>query len=221
MPKKPQQAKTTLLDLRLRPDNLLEAFDSLRQKVEALSRSAMSRSETDSLYRKPTIIHEPFADGDTEPAVNANFWHATFTEDYSTSTTITNFSQGREGQVITVLFQSGNATLEHGSGTNLIGQDDYTPPAGTLLAFRHIDGEWHEIGRPAAAEVDLRITTVSAPAGNPPTAAQLTSAFGAPASLGDGFIGILHATGGGGGNRRWFVGVSGSQWWYEELTAAT
>lgn len=213
--------KTSLLDLRVRPNNFLDAIKEMQERLGILERQAAGYTATDARYKLPIINPVSFTDQDETPGIQTDFWNATFIEDYSTSTTITDFSQGQEGQVVMVLFQSGNATLEHGNGINLIGQDDYTPPAGTLLAFRHIDGEWHEIGRPAAAEVDLRITTVSAPAGNPPTAAQLTSAFGAPASLGDGFIGILHATGGGGGNRRWFVGVSGSQWWYEELTAAT
>lgn len=57
-------------------------------------------------------------------------------------------------------------------------------------------------------------------AANPPTDANLDNIFGDAADLPNGFIGILHATGGG-GNRRWICVVSGGGWWLEELTQAT
>lgn len=59
----------------------------------------------------------------------------------------------------------------------------------------------------------------TAVAANPPTDANLDNIFGDAADLPNGFIGILHATGGG-GNRRWFCLVSNG-WWIEELTQAT
>lgn len=53
---------------------------------------------------------------------------------------------------------------------------------------------------------------------NPPTDAELDSAFGTAANLYDGFVGLVDDAGS--GSTVWFVCALNSQWWYEQLTAA-
>lgn len=53
---------------------------------------------------------------------------------------------------------------------------------------------------------------------NPPTDAQLDTAFGTPAERGEGFIGIVDDNDV--GTTIWLCIVTGSAWWYEQLTKA-
>lgn len=71
-----------------------------------------------------------------------------------------------------------------------------------------------------AAEAGLQaaITQSTADTANPPTAAELTTAFGAPATVGDGFTGILD-DGGGGSNYYLCIVINGA-WTYVAMTAA-
>lgn len=54
---------------------------------------------------------------------------------------------------------------------------------------------------------------------SPPTDAQLDTAFGQPANLGEGFVALVDDNGA--NTAVWLVGVSGASWWYEALTLAT
>lgn len=53
---------------------------------------------------------------------------------------------------------------------------------------------------------------------NPPTDAELDTAFGAASTLYDGFTGLVDDNAA--GTTVWAVWVLNSQWWYEGLTAA-
>ncbi len=53
---------------------------------------------------------------------------------------------------------------------------------------------------------------------NPPTDAQLDTAFGIAANLYDGFTGLVDDAGA--GTTVWLCIVKNSKWWYEQLTAA-
>ena len=65
-------------------------------------------------------------------------------------------------------------------------------------------------------KVEYRTTNVS----NPPTEAELTSAFGnSPVQLGSGFIGLVDDAGA--ETSVWLCLTSGTTWWYESLTKAT
>lgn len=59
---------------------------------------------------------------------------------------------------------------------------------------------------------DVSNTNVS----NPPTKAQITSAFGLPASVGDGFVGVIDDNGS--GTTLWLCVSKGSEWFYQQLT---
>lgn len=53
---------------------------------------------------------------------------------------------------------------------------------------------------------------------NPPTAAQITSAFDSPANLPEGWQAIIDDNGA--GTNVWLVTAVSGSWWYEALTAA-
>jgi hypothetical protein len=53
---------------------------------------------------------------------------------------------------------------------------------------------------------------------NPPTNAELDTAFGTPAAVGDGFVGVLDDAGG--SASVWLCVSDGTEWWYEGLTKA-
>jgi hypothetical protein len=53
---------------------------------------------------------------------------------------------------------------------------------------------------------------------NPPTAAELTATFDAPANLPDGWMGVVDDAGA--GSAVWLVTAVGGDWWYEALTKA-
>ena len=63
----------------------------------------------------------------------------------------------------------------------------------------------------------IRVST--ADTSNPPTDAELDSEFGAPATVGAGFLALLDDNGG--GANVYLIASDGTNWWYEALTKAT
>ena len=64
----------------------------------------------------------------------------------------------------------------------------------------------------------LRTLTATDNVSDPPTDAELDTAFGTPATVGEGFVGLVDD-----GNAEatiWLCAAIGSTWWYEELTKA-
>jgi len=53
---------------------------------------------------------------------------------------------------------------------------------------------------------------------NPPTDAELDTAFGDAATLPNGFVGLLDDNGA--GSVVWFCAIVNDRWWYEQLTVA-
>lgn len=64
----------------------------------------------------------------------------------------------------------------------------------------------------------LRVALSNDDVSDPPTDAQLDSAFGTPSMIGNGFVGVLDDAGA--GTKVWLCVAKNSRWWYEELTAA-
>lgn len=64
----------------------------------------------------------------------------------------------------------------------------------------------------------LRTRVVSDDVSDPPTDAELDTAFGQPATLGEGFMGIVDDNNA--QTKMWLAVTGGSTWWYEELTKA-
>lgn len=65
----------------------------------------------------------------------------------------------------------------------------------------------------------LKVRVVDDNVSSPPTDAQLDSAFGAPADLGSGFVGIVDDNGA--ESAVYLCVVVGTSWWYEALTKAS
>lgn len=64
----------------------------------------------------------------------------------------------------------------------------------------------------------LRTRVVSDDVSDPPTDAELDAAFGQPATLGEGFMGMVDDNDA--QTKMWLAVTGGSTWWYEELTKA-
>lgn len=63
------------------------------------------------------------------------------------------------------------------------------------------------------------LDTSSANVSNPPTDAELDSAFGTPAAVGDGFAATINDNGA--DTAQWLVISNGTSWWYASMTKAT
>ena len=68
---------------------------------------------------------------------------------YTTSTTITNFLNGRRGQILTVRHINSNATIQHGTNIKLQGSTNFTGSqnAAQQFVYDDITGLWQEISR--------------------------------------------------------------------------
>ena len=65
----------------------------------------------------------------------------------------------------------------------------------------------------------IRVRVVDDNVSSPPTDAELDTAFGAPADLGSGYIGIVDDAGA--ENAVYLCVVVGASWWFESLTKAS
>lgn len=74
------------------------------------------------------------------------------------------------------------------------------------------------IGALETLEMPAHITVSIANVSNPPTDAELDTAFGTPAEVGAGFLALVDDNGV--DTTVWLVGSSGTSWWYEGLTKA-
>ena len=63
------------------------------------------------------------------------------------ATSITDFTDGKEGQRITILFTNGNTTLVDSSDLNLLGSADVTPLSGDTYTFTYDGANWFERSR--------------------------------------------------------------------------
>jgi len=85
-----------------------------------------------------------FADGDTTPSI-AN--GRVFKVNYSSSTTITDFDDGYNGQIICLAFTNANVTVQDGGNFQLNG--NFYSTAGDTLMLMMVDGVWKELSRSA------------------------------------------------------------------------
>jgi len=98
--------------------------------------------------------------------------------------------------------------------TNHIYLDDGTNTASGYPGWRRYTGAaWVDIGG------NNRVKTSTANVTNPPTAAELISAFGAAATVGAGFTALVNDNNGDANN--YLVISNGTSYWYATLTKAT
>jgi hypothetical protein len=88
-------------------------------------------------------------DGDTTPSVDADSvcWHGLFTLAHTNPTTITDFDDGYEGQLIEIHFTDAQTTLDDAPNIMLDGSANYNPPTGTIMQFRQRGSVWYEVAR--------------------------------------------------------------------------
>lgn len=65
----------------------------------------------------------------------------------ASATTITNFTNGREGQVIELLAANANTTVQHNASIFLQGSTNFAMGAAALLTLRYSTGVWRELYR--------------------------------------------------------------------------
>ncbi|MDC1268160.1 hypothetical protein N8Z76_00345 [Gammaproteobacteria bacterium] len=106
-----------------------------------------------SILRRPTGIQldnvdASFSDGDTTPSIwGRSAWK---TNNSSTTTTITDFDDGREGDLIEIFISDGGVinktTISHSaSKINLQGQESITPGVASILRFRRHSDRWYQV----------------------------------------------------------------------------
>ena len=104
-----------------------------------------------NLRRIGTVIASlpvTFTDQDSTPAVSGG---NVFVEANTAGTTISDFDSPTDGQQITVVFTTGNTTIQHGAGViELNGSVNFTGADGNTLTLISVSGVWYEIGRSVA-----------------------------------------------------------------------
>ena len=82
----------------------------------------------------------------TTPSVTGHDW---FLLNYSGATTITNFTNPIDGQTLTLVAATGNATIANGTSIKLRGAVNWTMPAGSTLTLIYYaaGSAWYEVSR--------------------------------------------------------------------------
>ena len=136
-----------------------------RQELQRFTKSCTISTTTGRLYDSLTLAFDAttsdwyevarnvrnmpifaFTDGDTTPDI---YGVETALASNSTSTTITNFDNARDGQKFTIIFTNGNTTIASNtvirlaSGSNFTGSQYDT----LTLVYSSSTGDFHEIGR--------------------------------------------------------------------------
>lgn len=82
--------------------------------------------------------------------------------------------------------------------------------------LRRLNRLERRVGDLVLPETGVRVSRANV--SNPPTDAELDGAFGTPAAVGAGFVGLVDDNGA--GAAVWVVYSDGTNWWYEGLTKA-
>lgn len=96
----------------------------------------------------PEAVHMrgdlPLPINDTTPFVLGG---NVFVEQNSSSTTITAFDNGIDGKVLTIIFTSGNTTIQHNSNIKLSGGSNFVGTANDVIRLIRIGSVWYEKSR--------------------------------------------------------------------------
>jgi Pectate lyase superfamily protein len=84
------------------------------------------------------------------------------TMNYASATTITNFTDGVDGQILLLLFTTANATIQNNSDIALATGKNWTPINGSTLTLAYLGAKWREISRGYSANLgNYTITNVT------------------------------------------------------------
>jgi len=86
-----------------------------------------------------------FSNGDATPSVSGDY--TVFYTNNSVSTTITNFDNGTNGQIIYVGFNDSNTTIAKSATIYPQGGVDFSPSAYDMVVFARLGGIWREVSR--------------------------------------------------------------------------
>jgi len=85
-----------------------------------------------------------FPNNGTSPAVKGgNVWLS----NYTSPTTVTDFTSGMEGQVIVISSTTANMTLQHGANIHLSGGVNFTFSSNDTITLVRVLGAWFEVSR--------------------------------------------------------------------------
>jgi len=70
-----------------------------------------------------------------------------FTLGYEDPTTITDFIDSANGQMLTLVTLNANVTIDNAPNILLTGGADWNMPTGSTLTLRDVAGTWYEVGR--------------------------------------------------------------------------
>ena len=105
----------------------------------------------------------------------------------------------------------------HGIRQSKLGESGQTVPTHTLKSHT---GTPDDLGSQSTDHTHpVRAVVSSDDVSNPPTDAELDTAFGQPSDVMDGFIGVLDDNGA--GTTMWLCVAVNGAWWFEQLTKAT
>lgn len=85
-----------------------------------------------------------FTDNATTPSIRNG---RVFVANNSSSTTITNFVDGIDGQEIVIYFNNGNTTIQNNANVKLAGAVNFVGTAADTLSLLNISGVWYEKSR--------------------------------------------------------------------------
>lgn len=109
---------------------------------------------------------------------------------------------------------TGHSTPPTSPATNDVALDDGSNTASGHPGWRQFNGtNWEDLG----ARSSVATADVAGP--SPPTDAELDSAFGTPATVGEGFLAMIDDIAS--GNSCWLVWSDGTNWWYASGSKAT
>ena len=109
-----------------------------------VGRSSLRWTEGHFVNLYTNSISNPFVTltaSDTTPSVAS---YSNLKLSFTTSTTVTNFDDGRDGQEIFLLAGNTNTVLQHGSGLVLAGADDFHMGTNDTLTMRYTSTYWYE-----------------------------------------------------------------------------
>ena len=88
--------------------------------------------------------YETFGSSDTTPSVKTgNVWRA----NNGSTTTITQFDDGIDGQQIVILFTNSNTTIQENANIKLSGGTNFVGTAEDILCLVKVNAVWYEKSR--------------------------------------------------------------------------
>jgi hypothetical protein len=106
-------------------------------------------------FKSRAIFHRDTVTGATPSALNRNVMLI----NNAGATTMTNITDGVDGQVLFLAFNNANTTVQHNASVVLNDGADWTPGGNSTLTLAYVAGKWREIGRSYGASTGAYTVT--------------------------------------------------------------